>query len=215
MPTRSSASLLPIVLFNSAYIAAAVAGALIQGNREFVFYIVVMLVLIGVMAWVHHGVKLSGPLLWALSLWGLLHMAGGLVPVPEGWPFQGKHGVLYSLWLIPEKLKYDQVVHAYGFGVTTWLCWHGLKGAIRQRLKVELIPTLGPLTICAAAGVGFGALNEVIEFCATLMIPDTNVGDYENTGWDLVANLFGALVASSLIRLSYRSPQSESKSKSR
>ena len=43
--------------------------------------------------------------------------------------------------------------------------------------------------LCAAAGSGFGALNEVVEFIAVLTIPETNVGGYENTGWDLVANL--------------------------
>ena len=51
-----------------------------------------------------------------------------------------------------------------------------------------------------AAGSGFGALNEVVEFIAVLTIPETNVGGYENTGWDLVANLVGATVAAVLIR---------------
>lgn len=193
--------LLPVFLFNAAYMAAAVAASMIKGNREFIFYIVIMCVLIGVMALVHRRVGLSTPLLWALSVWGLMHMAGGLVPVPEGWPYHGEHGVLYSLWLIPEKLKYDQIVHAYGFGVTTWLCWHGLSTSLKQAFAIRLKPTLGMMTLCAAAGVGFGALNEVIEFIAVLTIPNTNVGGYENTGWDLVANLVGALVAAVWIRL--------------
>jgi hypothetical protein len=51
------------------------------------------------------------------SGWGLVHMAGGLIAVPETWPVNGEHRVLYSLWLIPDLLKYDHVVHAYGFGV--------------------------------------------------------------------------------------------------
>ena len=49
--------------------------------------------------------------------------------------------------------------------------------------------------------MGFGALNEVIEFIATLMVPNTNVGGYVNTGWDLVANMIGASVAATLIYL--------------
>jgi hypothetical protein len=61
-------------------------------------------------------------------------------------------------------------------------------------------PTLGLLTLCAAAGMGFGALNEVVEFIATLTMPETNVGGYQNTGWDLVANLAGSIVAVLLIR---------------
>jgi hypothetical protein len=69
---------------------------------------------------------------------------------------------------------------------------------------VELKPTFGLMVLCAAAGIGFGALNEVIEFIAVLTIPNTNVGGYENTGWDLVANLVGATVAAVIIRLGAR-----------
>jgi hypothetical protein len=184
---------------------AAVAGAMVQGNKEFVFYIVVMLVLIGVVTLVHRAVTLAGPLLWALSIWGLLHMAGGLVPLPQDWPFNGEHAVLYSWWLIPQRLKYDQIVHAYGFGVTTWVCWHGLKTSLQRGFGVRLKPTFGVMVICAAAGVGFGALNEVVEFIAVLTIPNTNVGGYENTGWDLVANLCGATVAALVIRFGQKS----------
>jgi len=40
----------------------------------------------------------------------------------------------------------------------------------------------------------------VVEFIAVLTIPNTNVGGYENTGWDLVANLTGTVVAAVCIR---------------
>lgn len=43
--------------------------------------------------------------------------------------------------------------------------------------------------------MGIGALNEVLEFIATLVLVDTNVGGYRNTGRDLIANLLGAAVA--------------------
>jgi len=189
-----------VIVFTLAYLLAAVAGAVTTGNREFIFYIVVMLVLIGVIALVHRRVGLSVGLLWALTAWGFLHMAGGLVSVPEHWPHDPPNAVLYSLWLIPDLLKYDQVVHAYGFGVTTWLCWQALRVAVREVDGRELRPRAGVLTLCAAAGMGFGALNEVIEFVATLTMPHTNVGGYVNTGWDLVANLVGAVAAAGLIR---------------
>jgi hypothetical protein len=57
------------------------------------------------------------------------------------------------------------------------------------------------LIICGAAGMGFGALNEIVEFVATLTIPETNVGGYENTGWDLVFNFFGCVIAAIVIRV--------------
>ena len=40
-----------------------------------------------------------------------------------------------------------------------------------------------------------GAVNEVLEFAYTLAVADTQVGGYQNTGRDLVANLLGGLTA--------------------
>lgn len=192
-----------VAAFTASYLVAAVIGAKLSGNSEFVFYIIVMLVLASVVAIVHWRLGLTRALLWALAWWGLLHMAGGLMPVPKTWPYNGDQAVLYSLWLIPGRLKYDHIVHAYGFGVTTWLCWHSLYTLLRRPDGSPLVPTLGLLTLAAAAGVGFGALNEIVEFIAVLSLPNTNVGGYINTGWDLVSNLVGAVAACLLIRWRY------------
>lgn len=192
----------PVVLFTLAYLAPAIAGALRTGNGEFVFYIAVLFVLMGAIAEVHRRVGLSRMSLWGLSLWGLAHMAGGLVSLPDSWSYQGDKPVLYSWWLIPGRLKYDQLVHAYGFGVTTLVCWEGLSAILQGPHRTAAVqPTLGKLTLCTTAAMGFGALNEVIEFVATLLVPETNVGGYENTGWDLVSNLCGAVLVAVLIRL--------------
>ena len=193
-------SLWPVAAFTALYLAAATGGALLIGNREFLFYILVMLLLICAVWLVHRAVRLSTATLWALSIWGLAHMAGGLIVVPASWPISGDIRVLYSLWLIPERLKYDQVVHAYGFAVATWVCWQGLRAAIRQR-GGDAVPTFGLMVLAAAAGMGLGALNEVVEFAATLLVPETNVGGYLNTGWDLVANAAGATTAALVIWL--------------
>ncbi len=195
-----------VLAFTLAYLAAAVIGALTTGNAEFIIYIGIMAVLIGVIAFVHYRVRLTIATLWALTAWGALHMAGGLVPVPESWPINGDIRVLYSLWLIPERLKYDQVIHAFGFGVTTWVCWQGLRSVLVNFGPAR--PTFGLMVLCAAAGMGFGALNEVIEFTATLLVPETNVGGYVNTGWDLVSNLTGTVIAATLIVLTGREPLS-------
>lgn len=185
-------------LFNVGYLAAAIVGALASGNQEFIFYIVVMLVLLAAAAMVHLRVNFSDGVIWGLSAWGALHMAGGLVPVPESWPINGDVRVLYSLWFIPGWLKYDQVVHAFGFGVTMVACWQGLRvgiaGFARTTVK-EVLPTFGLVVVCWAAALGFGALNEVVEFAVTQLVPNTNVGGYDNTGWDLVANTVGATIA--------------------
>ncbi len=198
----------PVALFSSVYLVGALLTAVQGSNYEFLLYIGVVVLMMGVV-WVVHGrVALTSGALWCLSIWGLAHMAGGLVVVPESWPVMGTNRVLYSLWLIPDRLKYDHVVHAYGFGVTTWVCWQGLRAALGGRHQ-RVRPTPGLMLLCAAAGLGFGALNEVIEFAATLLVPETNVGGYLNTGWDLVANLFGATVAVTAIWISDRSTSPE------
>jgi len=198
----------PVALFTSVYLVGALITAVQVSNYEFLLYIGVVVLMMGVV-WVVHGrVALTSGALWCLSIWGLAHMAGGLVVVPESWPVMGTNRVLYSLWLIPDRLKYDHVVHAYGFGVTTWVCWQGLRAALGGRHQ-RVRPTPGLMLLCAAAGLGFGALNEVIEFAATLLVPETNVGGYLNTGWDLVANLFGATVAVTAIWMSDRSTSPE------
>lgn len=194
-----------VLLFTVAYLLPAIVGVFVNRNGEFLFYIVVLLVLMGIVAIVHRRVGLSSTVLWGLSLWGLAHMAGGLVQVPDSWPINGDIRVLYSWWLIPNYLKFDQLVHAYGFGVTTLLCWEGLRSILAGRNETELIqPTFGMLTLCAAAAMGFGALNEVIEFIATLLVPETNVGGYVNTGWDLVSNLVGVCLAAVFISVTQR-----------
>lgn len=202
-PMLRQPHIIALLAFNAAYLLASTVVAVRAGNGEFAFYLVVMLLLGAAVLIVHRRVNLSLDVLWGLSLWGLAHMAGGLVPVPAEWPINGDIRVLYSLWLVPDLLKYDHVVHAYGFGVTTWLCWEGLRRILADRQDepvASVRPTPGMLVLAAAAGMGFGAMNEVVEFIATLTMPETNVGGYNNTGWDLVSNLTGCILAAILIR---------------
>lgn len=194
-----------LLIFTALYFLLACLAAFLSGNREFIFYIVVMVVLISAIFAVHRRSHLSTSLLWCFSVWGLLHMAGGLVQIPVSWPYEGPHNVLYSFWIIPEKLKYDQVVHAYGFGITTWLCWEALRNGVRLRDGYHLAPTVGVVVLCVAGGMGFGAFNEVVEFVATLTLQETNVGGYVNTGWDLVYNALGASAAGCLLYFRGRS----------
>jgi len=187
---------LPVALFTGGYLLLAIFVAVGRANYEFLIYIGSILVVLPVIAVTHAKIRLTGGALWSLSAWGFMHMCGGLLHVPESWPIQGDHAVLYSLWLIPETIKYDNLVHAFGFGVTSWVCWQGLRAALGGAAE----PTWGRMLLVWAAGQGFGALNEVIEFGAVLAVPETNVGGYSNTGWDLVANVLGCSVAVLWIR---------------
>jgi hypothetical protein len=92
--------------------------------------------------------------------------------------------------------RYDQFVHAYGFFIATLVAWRAILAASRNSLR----PSFGVLFAVVCFGMGLGALNEVVEFTATRFM-NTNVGDYVNTGWDLVSNLVGAVIAAAVVRL--------------
>ena len=201
----SPAAVRAVALVTAAYILVAAVRAWVGGNTEFVFYIVVMIVLSISIYGVHRKVGLTKGLLWGISIWGLLHMAGGIVRVPESWPTNADTTpVLYNLWLIPKLFKYDQLTHVYGFGLTTWLCWQALSAGFENASGKRPAPTLGLMVLCAAAGMGFGAFNEIVEFIATITLESTNVGGYENTSWDLVANLAGSVIAAVWISIAGR-----------
>jgi hypothetical protein len=206
MDSSNPVKLGPALVFTGLYMGLITAVCLAAGTPGLGMYLGLMSVLMPVLYRVHRSYPLSAGLLWSFSVWGLAHMAGGLVPIPAGWSKEGEHSVLYSWWLIPGLLKYDQIVHAYGFGITTWLCWHILSGALRSPAGTPVRPTFSVLILCVAGGMGFGALNEVVEFIVTLVKPDTNIGDYTNLGWDLVSNLVGGVVAAVAIALGNRDP---------
>ena len=183
-----------VLIFTVLYLLAALAFAIAQGSKEFMLYLGVTPFLIGAIAWIHRKIELPIPMLWALNVLGLVHCLGGLIVLPEHLPTDGKP-FLYNYWLIPERLKFDQVVHAYGNALATWLCWHLLRYTISIALKTKLedIPARPVfLILCFLAGFGVGALNELMEFGATQTVPGaTHVGGYVNTGWDLVSNTVG------------------------
>lgn len=184
---------LPVALFTATYVCGFTAWFLASGNLEFIVYVATMLGLMALVGLSYRRVEFPVPMLWALSLWGLLHMAGGGVPVAGS--------VLYNLPLFHVAevqgsivLKYDQAVHAYGFGVTAWLL---------HFLLVRHYPdTRGSWTAFALplfGAMGLGALNEMIEFTAVLAVPDTNVGGYVNTALDLCFNALGAFLAAVIV----------------
>ncbi len=198
-----SPAMVRVAVFALIYMLAATVAAVATGNSEFLFYILSMVVIIGGAGWAHARIHFNGVVLWCLAIWGLMHMAGGLAPVPDSWPIDGDIRVLYSWWLIPDLLKYDNLVHAFGFGATTAACWQGIRTIAEPR---EISPTFGVLLLAITASQGFGALNEIIEFAATLSLPETNVGGYVNTGWDLVSNLTGCVITAVLIRATHKKP---------
>ncbi len=151
-------------------------------------YLVVVSVLLVVIARLEDRFGLGAGVLWAFSVWGLAHMAGGIVPL--GQDPSGGGRVLYNASLVPHLVRYDQAVHAFGFGYSALAC-----GRVLRSWLPGAPATRGPAVLAALAGLGVGAVNEVVEFLSTLVLAETHVGGFENTGWDLVFNLLGATVA--------------------
>lgn len=200
-----------MALFTGAYMLAFGVYSLASGNREFVFYSFFMVLTIAGLVLLDRRVRLPVAVLWGLSVWGLLHMAGGNVPIPDALLASAPkaagadHNVLYNFRPAPWFPKFDQLVHAFGFFMGTLTCWHALLAHARST-GGTIRPRFGPVLAVVLAGMGLGAINEVIEFAATKLIPGTNVGGYENTGWDLVSNLAGCVLASVVIRSRVPSP---------
>ena len=92
--------------------------------------------------------------------------------------------------------KYDQLVHIIGFFAATLALYYTLKPLLKDNMKKWTALSI----IVIMAGLGAGALNEIVEFTATVFVPETGVGGYENTSLDLVADLIGAVIAMFYIR---------------
>lgn len=118
---------LPVILFSAAYMVVFVAISMTRKNYEFILYAAVV---VAIAAWIlakQRTVRFDPVILWGLSIWGLLHMAGGNLRVGDS--------VLYNLQLIPVVLRYDQLVHAFGFGTATLVCHHILAGLLRPDIQ--------------------------------------------------------------------------------
>jgi hypothetical protein len=183
-----------VFILTASYILGFALYYLSIRNYEFLWYIGVLLFFFALIFFTIHKSNFDYIILAGLSAWGLMHLAGGGVWVAGD--------VLYNLELIPlvdisgsAILKFDQFVHAFGFGVSTLVVFHLLYPYLNPKANWKII---FPLVVAAAAGLG--ALNEVVEFMAVIFFPETNVGGYTNTALDISFNFVGAILAAFLIK---------------
>ena len=179
---------IPVLIVNLIYVPIFTGIALTRTNYEFLLYAGVILVIAAWILWKQRRVRFDLPILWGLTIWGVLHMAGGNLRVGTG--------VLYSVELPPlapayNVLRYDQFVHMFGFGVATLICHHLLRPYLKENL--ERWWTLALLIVLMGSGVG--AINEILEFIAVVTMPETGVGGYDITMLDLCFNLLGGILA--------------------
>lgn len=178
----------PVLICALLLLAGFTVYYLLHGNREFMIYIGVIVGYLALILATRHRVRYPIGVLWGFLVWAILHMLGGSV-------YLGPTR-LYEWMLLPLSrslpiLRYDQAVHAFGFGVTTALA----VALLRPYLAPGRAPGRDLALVVVMAGLGFGALNEIIEYGVTLVVPDSGVGDYQNSSLDMVFDLLGALGA--------------------
>ena len=167
------------------YFLPLLAYGFAKGNDQAPFYAVFIAIGAFVVVRLHTRFGLSRLVLWSLASWGLAHMVGGLVE------FGGE--VIYEHSLGAGELRFDKVVHFFGFGSATLAAYEVLRNSVATEARSRSV-AIAALFV----GLGVGAINETIEFVITLLPGESNVGGFSNTGWDLVANAAGAVVAASL-----------------
>jgi len=156
-------------------------------NHEFLLYAVTVTALAVVLYRTDRYFAFERAGLWMFNLWLVLHSLGGLATL---------NGIrFYDLILVNivgepyDILRYDQFVHFYCYVMMSVLMWSVVQKITRKNANTTVVCVI---TILAASSIG--ALNEIIEFAAVILLGTEGVGDYTNTAIDLVANLFGAMV---------------------
>lgn len=167
--------------------AGLVGFGLATGSDVALPYAVMVLGGMALVAAIEPDEGFSAVALGGLSIWAVGHLAGGIIGIADG-------RVLYNALLL-DPVHFDNLVHFVGFGTAGLVWWE----AVRSSVRVEPGHASGIGVAVWFVGMGVGALNEVIEFFATIVLPDTNVGGYHNTGRDLVANLLGAATAAVIV----------------
>ncbi|MEY2570293.1 MAG: hypothetical protein QOE63_643 [Acidimicrobiaceae bacterium] len=181
-----------ITILTGGAIASFAAFGIARGDHRVWAYLVVTSVLVTATIVVDRRVRFSAPVLGVLCSAMVLHLSGGLLPGPN-------EAILYDQWLVPGVLKYDQLVHFINCAALALACFV----VLRRWLRPGIAPA-GPAFAAAAMACGLGAVNEVFEYLASLLFHDLDVGGYDNTGWDLVFNLAGALTMATWLALSGR-----------
>lgn len=187
-------SQIPLLIINAVYLLVAGIYYLSRKNYEFIMYVGVVVLIFVVILATNRKMNYPNVVLAGLTLWGAMHMLGG-VKIGES--------VVYAKMLINIVgepyliLKYDQFVHLFGFGVATLMMFVLLKPFLKFPIKKWTSVSI----LIIMAGFGIGALNEMIEFTATVLVPETGVGGFINTSLDLVADFVGACLAMIYIRI--------------
>jgi hypothetical protein len=169
-----------------------------EGNYEFLGYFPFLLFFIFFVAVTLTETRLPNTLLALLLLWFLMCMLGGSLHVGDAKLYDTMVWHLYGKGTELAFLRYDQLVHLLGTGL--------LAAAIHWSIRTRSPQTkiIWRIAFGALVAMGLGTLNEIIEFSAVLILPNTGVRGYYNNELDLVFNALGAIGAVLLIELYLR-----------
>jgi len=169
---------------------------LLRHNYEFVIYVGVIIFFMCVIGISIKRVDYTLGALVGLTVWSALHIAGGGITVGSGRLYDVmliRLSETYPVW------RYDQLVHIWGFAASTLVMYslltRPLKDTASNRIALSIVLVM--------AGLGVGALNEILEFVVSAIVPESGVGGYMNTSLDLCADLVGAVLGLIYIRIRY------------
>ena len=169
---------------------------LVRLNYEFIIYVGVIIFFLLLILVSIRKVNYTPGALVGLSIWSALHLAGGGVIIGEGRLYDVILIRLSDTWPV---WRYDQLVHMWGFGACTLVVF----SLLARHLEKPLRSSVALYIVLVMAGLGIGALNEIIESIVSLIVPESGVGGYINTLLDLCADLIGAILGLLYIRLRY------------
>lgn len=185
----------PIFIINVLLILIFGYLSLERENWEFVLYILVIIIFLILILVTNKRKQLSNFVLWGLNGWATLHMFGGFLDING---IRLYELILLDIWKTENfwVLRYNQFVHLWGFVVATLIGYEVLEPYLNKKTNWKVVSVLLVLI-----GMGLGAFNEIVEFFAVLILPETGVGGYFNTSWDLVFNALGAIIAVIVVNL--------------
>ncbi len=184
-----------LIALNALYLIGTGVYFLSNRNNEFIIYTgLIVVVMSGAFLTLRYS-RFPVWMLWGLSLWGLMHVLGGAVVVGDRvlfaqriYPFLDLGGEFYIL-------KYDQIVHAYLFGLLAIMSHHIMRTVFAvQGHKVAIY------VMAIMVSLGVSSMNEIMEFFISLTMKN-GVGGYDNTMLDFCFNFAGAVIALSVYLL--------------
>jgi putative membrane protein len=170
-----------IAACTAAYTVGWAGYGLVVDSPLAIPYFIQMLALIWLVVRLDRRRPFTTTVLAGLSLWGFLHMIGGMLVVGDT--------NLYETWLLPV-LRWDHVVHAVGFGFGGIAAFEAFTPWMSHP-----VPARAGAWMAFMGAAAIGAINETVEFLASRVLEFANIGDEVNTGLDLVANAVGGLAA--------------------